>query len=106
MTPAYLIFMTFMTLAFLLMIAGYVSALLFIKRLNLLEEAAFSPMKGVGMWKAYVTPGGFGDEAEPGRRRIARLYFLALALSRLPLFCFSFCRRSPVKSGPGCLKLH
>lgn len=88
MTPAYLIFMTFMTLAFLLMIAGYVSALLFIKRLNLMEEAAFSPLKGVGMWKRMFTTGGFGDEAEPGRRRIARLYFLALAAFAIAIVLF------------------
>lgn len=88
MTPAYLIFMTFMTLAFLLMIAGYVSALLFIKRLKLLEEAAFSPKKGVGMWKRMFTSGGFGDEAEPGRRRIARLYFLALVAFAIAIVLF------------------
>ena len=88
MTPAYLIFMTFMTLAFLLMIAGYVSALLFIKRLKLLEEAAFSPLKGVALWKRMFTSNGFGEEAEPGRRRVARLYLLALAAFAIAIALF------------------
>ncbi|WP_417712393.1 hypothetical protein [Roseibium aggregatum] len=88
MTPAYLIFMTFMTLAFLLMIAGYVSALFFIRRQNLLEEAALSPVKGVWLWKRMFTRGGFGDEAEPARRRIARLYLLALAAFALAILLF------------------
>lgn len=88
MTPAYLIFMTFMTLAFLLMIAGYVSALFFIRRQDLLEEAALSPVKGVWLWKRMFTRGGFGDEAEPARRRIARLYLLALAAFALAILLF------------------
>ncbi|TYC64676.1 hypothetical protein FMN63_19610 [Stappia sp. BW2] len=88
MTPAYLVFMTFMTLAFLLMIAGYVSALFFIKRLNLVEEAALSPLKGAGLWKRMFTPGSFGVEAEPSRRRIARLYFLALAAFAIAILLF------------------
>lgn len=88
MTPAYLIFMTFMTLAFLLMIAGYVSALFFINRQNLLEEAALSPVKGVWLWKRLFTRGSFGDEAEPARRRIARLYLLALAAFAIAVVLF------------------
>jgi hypothetical protein len=88
MTPAYLIFMTFMTLAFLLMIAGYVSALFFIRRQGLLEEASFSPVKGVWLWKRMFTRGGFGDEAEPARRRIARLYLLALAAFAIAVVLF------------------
>ena len=88
MTPAYLIFMTFMALAFLLMIAGYVSALFFIRRQNLLEEAALSPVKGVWLWKRMFTRGGFGDEAESARRRIARLYLLALAAFAIAILLF------------------
>lgn len=78
MTPAYLIFMTFMTLAFLLMIAGYVSALLLIRRQKLLAEAGLNPVKGVLVWKRMFTRNAFGEEAEPARRRVARLYLLAL----------------------------
>jgi hypothetical protein len=34
------------------------------------------------------TRGGFGDEAEPARRRIARLYLLALAAFALAILLF------------------
>jgi hypothetical protein len=88
MTPAYLIFMTFMTLAFLLMVAGYIGALLFIRRRKLLEDAALNPVRGVLLWKRMFTRNAFGEEAEPARRRVARLYLLALLAFAIAILLF------------------
>jgi hypothetical protein len=78
MTPAYLVFLTFMTLALVLMIAGYIRVLFFAKRWRLLAEAGLNPVKGVILWKRIFTRNGFGEKAEPGRRSVARLYYSAV----------------------------
>jgi hypothetical protein len=78
MTPAYLVFLTFMTLAMLLMIAGYIRLLFFVKRWELLAGAGLNPIKGVILWKRMFTRNGFGEEPEPGRRSVARLYYSAV----------------------------
>ncbi|GAB4528498.1 MAG: hypothetical protein Tsb0019_30450 [Roseibium sp.] len=88
MTPSWLIFMTFMTLALLLMVAGYVSALLFFDRRKLLEQDGLHPVRGVGMWLWLFRRGGFGAEAEPARRRIARLYLLSVLAFAVAVLLF------------------
>ena len=79
MSGPYLIFMTFMTLALLLMVAAYIRTLLFIRRQKLLAEASLNPLEGVRLWKRIFTRNGYGEAAEASRRGIARLYLLALA---------------------------
>jgi len=88
MTPAWLIFMTFMTLAFLLMLAGYVSAVLFFQRRKLLEKDGLHPIRGVGLWLRLFRRDGFGAEADPARRRIARLYLLSVLAFAVAVLLF------------------
>lgn len=88
MTGSHLVFMTFMTLALLLMVAGYVRTLLFARRLRLLEDAAFNPLDGVRLWLRIFRPNGFGPDHEPARRGIVRLYALALAAFAVAVLLF------------------
>ncbi|WP_428700270.1 hypothetical protein [Stappia sp.] len=88
MTGSYLVFMTFMTLALLLMVAGYVRTLLFARRLRLLEDATFNPLDGVRLWLRIFTRDGFGPDQEPARRGIVRLYALALAAFAVAVLLF------------------
>ncbi len=88
MTPAYLVFLTFMTLALLLMIAGYIRLMAFVRRHGLLAEVGLSPVKGVLLWKRIFTRDSFGPEVEPARRGIARLYLLAVLVFAVAVVLF------------------
>ena len=78
MTPGYIVFMTFMTVAFVAMVAGWLRMIFFFKRNKQPEQSSLNPIDGLVLWKRFLTPGGFGPEAENSRKSIVRTYLVAI----------------------------
>ena len=88
MTPAYIVFMVAMLAAWLLMVVAWFRTVLFFKRHKQPEQSTLNPFHGIALWRRLFRAGGFGDQAEPKRKQITRLYLLALASFALAIVFF------------------
>ncbi|WP_346894057.1 hypothetical protein [uncultured Roseibium sp.] len=79
MSGPYLIFITFMALALLLLVAAWARTLVFFRHQSPEGALGFDLVEGLKLWRRLLSRNGFGPEAEPLRRRVLRLYALAVA---------------------------
>jgi len=76
----YLIFITFMALALLLMVAAWARTRVFFRHQSPEGALGFDLVEGAKLWMRLLRRNGFGPDAEPLRRRVLRLYGLAIAV--------------------------
>lgn len=88
MTPGYMIFMAFMLVAFVAMVTAWVRMVLFFRRNKQPEQSSLNPVDGLRLWKQFLTPGGYGEEAEPKRRGIVRTYMVAIGAFLIAIVLF------------------
>lgn len=79
MSGPYLIFITFMALALLLLVAAWTRTLVFFRHQSPEGAPGFDLVEAGKLWLRLLRRNGFGPEAEPLRRRVLRLYGLAVA---------------------------
>ncbi len=88
MSGPYLIFITFMALALLLLVAAWARTLVFFRHQSPEGALGFDLVEGGKLWLRLLRRNGFGPEAEPLRRRVIRLYGLAIAVFAFAVVLF------------------
>ncbi len=89
MSGPYLIFITFMALALLLMVAAWARTMVFFRHQSPEGALGFDLVEGLRLWSRLLRRNGFGPEAEPLRRRVLRLYMLAVAAFAFAVVLFT-----------------
>ncbi|MBD1547174.1 hypothetical protein [Roseibium aggregatum] len=89
MSGPYLIFITFMALALLLLVAAWARTLVFFRHQSPEGALGFDLVEGAKLWLKLLRRNGFGPDAEPLRRRVIRLYVLAIAVFAFAVVLFT-----------------
>ena len=77
-----------MLAAWLLMVAGWIRMIRFTQRHKQPEQSHLNPVDGLRLWHRFLTPGGYGAEAEPVRASIVRMFLGALGCFALAVILF------------------
>lgn len=88
MTGPYLLVITFMALALLLLVAAWVRTLVFFRHQSPEGALGFDPVQGARLWFKLLRRNGFGVDAEPLRRRVIRLYAIAIIVFAIAVLLF------------------
>ncbi len=77
MTINYTVFMTFMSLAFVLMVVAWFRTIGFFRRNRQPEQDTFNPFNGPRLWIRFFTAHSLGPDPEAERRSITKTYINA-----------------------------